>query len=233
MIISPDIIVSLIDHTLLKSYATKDDIIQLCHQAKKHKFKAVCINPSWVRIAAQALTGSPVQICTVVGFPLGANTTETKINEAIEAIRDGANEIDLVINIGLLKGNSPDLFFQDLNKVIKAINSENSGTVIKTIIETCFLNPREIVAASKLCEKAGAHIIKTSTGFGSGGAKVEDIILIKNSISANTGIKASGGISSLDLLISMYNAGATRIGTSSGLQIIREINEKYSSDKIT
>ncbi len=213
---------SLIDHTLLKPYATKSDIIQLCEDAKDYGFKAVCINPAWVSLASQVLENSNVSVCTVVGFPLGAATTEIKAAEALRAVNDGADEIDMVINIGLLKDNYLDLFLQDIHQVVKTAVSAKPKTIVKAIIETCFLSPQLIIAASQLCEKAGVHIVKTSTGFGTGGATTRDIQLIRKSVSPDVGIKASGGIKSLEQALSMHEAGATRIGTSSGVQIMEE-----------
>lgn len=213
---------SLIDHTLLKPDTVKADIIKLCQEAIKYNFKAVCINPTWVSLAAQLLSGSGTAVCTVIGFPLGAATTEIKAAEALQAVRDGADEIDMVINIGLFKDSNHDFFLKDVHEVVKSATGEKPHTIIKTIIETCLLNPQLIITASQLCEQAGVHFIKTSTGFSTAGATVEDIRLIKKSVSTDTGIKASGGIKNLDKLLEMHQAGATRIGTSSGVQIMEE-----------
>ncbi|MCL6612597.1 MAG: deoxyribose-phosphate aldolase [Peptococcaceae bacterium] len=225
MQIPPERVAALIDHTLLRPDATAKDILRLCAEAVRCGFKAVCVNPGRVALAAGALAGSGVAVCSVAGFPLGAGTTETKAAEAAGAVRDGAAEIDLVINIGLLKDGRNDLVFRDVRAVVDAVTALNPGGLVKAIIETCHLTDEEKKTACRLCEQAGARFIKTSTGMGPAGATVEDIELIRETVSPGTGIKASGGIRTLDQALRMVRAGATRIGTSSGVQIMRELNQ--------
>lgn len=213
----PDLdLVRLIDHTDLRPGATKDEIKALCLEAAKWNFKAVCVNTAFVKLAAQELAGTGVSVCTVVGFPLGATTTGAKVFEAREALENGADEIDMVINVGALKAGDDDYVVKEIQRVVAAAN----GAVVKVIIETCLLTDPEKRKASQLVAEAGAHFVKTSTGFSSGGAKVEDIILIKNVVGDNVGIKASGGIRDKNSLLAMVSAGASRIGTSNGIKII-------------
>lgn len=206
-----------IDHTLLKPDATLDMIKKLCEEAKQAYFKAVCINPYYVKYAANLLANSNVKVCTVVGFPLGANVTSTKVQETITAIKEGATEIDVVINIGALKDNNQSVVLQDL-QAVRAVCPKN--IILKVIIECTLLSEEEKIIACQLVTKAQADFIKTSTGFAGGGATEADIKLMKANIGPNVAIKASGGIKTKDDAFTMIAAGATRIGTSNGLLII-------------
>lgn len=208
-----------IDHTLLKADATSADIQQLCQEAKEHHFKTVCINPSFVSLAKDLLSDSDVGVCTVVGFPLGANKSEIKATEAMKAIEDGADEIDMVINIGALKEQDYDLVFQDIQIVAEVCHTHHKK--IKVIIETALLNDEEKVKVCKLATDAGADFVKTSTGFSSGGATVHDIELMKKAISPTMEVKASGGIRDYQSAVSMIKAGATRLGASSSVAIVK------------
>jgi deoxyribose-phosphate aldolase len=211
-------IARLIDHTLLKPDATSSQIVKLCAEAREHGFASVCVNPYWVPVAVQELSGSTVKTCTVVGFPLGANTTPTKIFEAGKALRSGAQEIDMVINIGELKSGNLAAVLADIRGVIE--ESHVGGALVKVIFETCLLTNEQKITACRLSVEAGADYVKTSTGFSTGGATVEDVALMRNTVGALTGVKASGGIRSLADLRKMVDAGATRIGTSSGVAIV-------------
>ena len=211
-------IARLIDHTLLKPDATADKIITLCGEAKEHGFASVCINPFWVPLAVQELTGSSVKTCTVVGFPLGANLTATKIFEAGKALRSGAQEIDMVINVGALVGGDLPSVLADIRGVVE--ESHGAGAIVKVILETCLLTDAQKVTASKICVEAGADFVKTSTGFSTGGATLEDIVLMRKTVGPAMGVKASGGVRSYADVMKMVEAGATRIGTSSGAAIV-------------
>ncbi|EQC43059.1 deoxyribose-phosphate aldolase [Bacteriovorax sp. BSW11_IV] len=215
----------MIDHTLLKPEASTEQIIKLCEEAKKYDFASVCINPGQVKLAKEQLQGSTVMVCTVIGFPLGANTSSVKAFETTEAIKDGADEIDMVINIGALKEGLDELVFNDILAVTKAAE----GKTVKVIFETCLLTKEEIVKACQLSEKAGAHFVKTSTGFSTGGATVEDVKLMKESVSRHIEVKASGGVRSLNDAQQMISVGATRLGTSSGVAIMNGLvsNSSY------
>lgn len=206
-----------IDHTLLKPETTLAMIEKLCQEAKSYYFKAVCINPFYVSYAAALLKDSNVNVCTVVGFPLGANTTNTKVQETITAIKDGAKEIDVVINIGALKDNNQQLVLQDLQAVRTACPSP---LVLKVIIECALLTAEQKIIACQLVTKAKADFIKTSTGFAASGASLADIKLMKANIGQQVAIKAAGGIRNLTDAMAMIKAGATRIGTSNGVDII-------------
>lgn len=223
MTTSPDKIASMIDHTLLKPDSTEKDILRLCQEAVRYGFKAVCINPSRVAAAAGALAGTGVTVCAVAGFPLGAASAAVKAAEAAGAVRDGAGEIDMVINIGLLKDGRHDLFLSDVRAVVGAVTSIRPDALVKAIIETCYLTAEEKKTACLLCQEAGAGYIKTSTGMGPAGATVEDIELIRKTVFPDTGIKASGGIKTASHALLMVGAGATRLGTSSGVQIMQEL----------
>lgn len=205
-----------IDHTLLKPEATEAQIEELCREAIKFSFFSVCINPSYVKTAVQALQGSPVRVCCVVGFPLGATTTAAKAFEAAEAVENGAAEIDMVIHVGALKEKKEDYVTAEIAAVVKAA----AGCLVKVIIETGLLTEDEKVLACKLAKKAGASYVKTSTGFGPGGATVADIMLMRETVGPELGVKASGGVRDLDAALQMIKAGATRIGTSSGVSIV-------------
>lgn len=206
----------LIDHTLLKPAATRADVQKLCDEAKKYGFASVCINPVWVSFAAEQLKGSDVKVCTVIGFPLGATPTAVKVYEAREALKDGADELDMVIHVGALKNKEYDAVYQD----IKALRDASAGAVLKVIIETSELTDEEKVKACQLAARAGADFVKTSTGFSKGGATAADVALMRKSIPAHMQVKASGGIRSKEDFDTMVAAGATRIGASSGVKIV-------------
>lgn len=206
-----------IDHTLLKPDATISQIQNLVAEAKQYRFFSVCVNPSYVATCAELLQGSSVKVCTVVGFPLGASSSSTKAFETAQAIKDGASEIDMVINIGALKSQKLLLVEDDIREVVTAAN----GLIVKVIIETSLLTNEEKVMACQIAEKAGANFVKTSTGFNGGGATLEDVTLMKESVSSNISVKASGGIKDLDTAKKMIAAGASRLGTSAGVAIIK------------
>jgi len=213
-----------IDHTLLKATATKAEIEKICEEAIAHSFKSVCVNPHFVSYAKELLRDSDVLVCTVIGFPLGANTTEAKAFETMDAVRNGADEIDMVINVGALKEGNYDYVQNDIAEVKKAAN-----TLLKVILETCYLTNEEIVVACNLAKQAGADFVKTSTGFGTAGATVEHVSLMRKTVGEKMGVKASGGVRSFDDLTKMIQAGATRIGTSSGVKLMNkeEANTDY------
>ena len=208
-----------IDHTALKADTSKDQIKKLCEEAKEYKFKAVCVNPTFVEYCSELLKGSEVNIATVIGFPLGANTSATKAFETSDAIKKGANEVDMVINIGALKDSNYKLVEEDIASVVKAADKK---AIVKVIIETSLLSDEEKKKACELALKAGADFVKTSTGFSTGGATIEDVILMKTIVGDKLQVKASGGVRDLDTAKKMIEAGATRIGTSSGVKIIEE-----------
>ncbi|WP_026574380.1 deoxyribose-phosphate aldolase [Bacillus sp. UNC438CL73TsuS30] len=210
-------IVKMIDHTLLKADATKADIIKLVEEAKEYSFASVCVNPTWVGTAAQMLADTPeVKVCTVIGFPLGASTPETKAFETKNAIENGAEEVDMVINIAALRDHDDELVERDIRAVVEAAKG---NALTKVIIETCLLTNEEKVRACELAVKAGADYVKTSTGFSTGGATVEDIQLMRETVGPEIGVKASGGVRSREDALAMVEAGATRIGASSGVAI--------------
>ena len=205
-----------IDHTLLKADASQEQIETLIEEAKKYDFASVCVNPTWVSFAAQALKATDVKVCTVIGFPLGANTPELKAFETSDAIQNGANEVDMVINIGALKSRNFDLVERDIRAVVEAAE----GTLVKVIIETCLLTDDEKVKACQIAQKAGADFVKTSTGFSTGGATVADVALMRKTVGPDMGVKASGGARSYEDALAFIKAGATRIGASSGVAIM-------------
>ena len=205
-----------IDHTLLKPDASQEQIETLIEEAKKYDFASVCVNPTWVNFAAQALKATDVKVCTVIGFPLGANTPELKAFETSDAIQNGADEVDMVINIGALKSRNFDLVERDIRAVVEAAK----GTLVKVIIETCLLTDDEKVKACQIAQKAGADFVKTSTGFSTGGATVEDVALMRKTVGPDMGVKASGGARSYEDALAFIKAGATRIGASSGVAIM-------------
>lgn len=212
-----------IDHTLLKPGATREQIEQLCQEAEKFQFATVCINPAWVKSCRELLQDTPVKICTVVGFPLGANTPEVKAFEARQAIREGAREIDMVINVGALKSGDDELVLRDITAVTEACR--DGSALSKVIIEAALLTDEEKVRACLLAREAKADFVKTSTGFGPGGATVHDVALMKEAVQCQLEVKAAGGIRSLADAKKMLEAGATRIGASAGVKIIRETEE--------
>ena len=205
-----------IDHTNLKNTATLKDIEKLCNEAIKYKFASVCIYPYYVPLAKKLLKDTNVEVCTVIGFPTGESTKEVKVYEAIDAVEKGANEIDMVINISALKNKDYDYVKEEIEEVRDAID----GKVLKVIIETCLLTEKEIIKMTEICNETFVNFIKTSTGFSTGGAKVEDIKLINKHKNEVLEIKASGGIRDIHTMEDMINAGATRIGTSSGVEIM-------------
>ncbi len=214
----PDI-ASLIDHTLLKPDATPDQIAQLCYEARKYGFASVCINPGHVKLCTDLLRGTKVKVCTVIGFPLGATSPEVKVYETETALRDGATEIDMVINIGALKGGDHTVVARDIQGVVKVAHA--AGAIVKVIIETSLLTEEEKVAACLLSKEAGADYVKTSTGFAGGGATVEDVALMRRVVGPEMGVKASGGVKSFEDAKSMVAAGATRLGASAGVKIVQ------------
>ncbi|OED32238.1 deoxyribose-phosphate aldolase [Planococcus maritimus] len=211
-------IASLIDHTLLKAEATAPQIEQLCKEAAEHHFASVCVNPAWVALAAKHLEESEVKVCTVIGFPLGASTSETKAFETKDAIEKGAGEIDMVLNIGALKSGQEDVVKADVEAVV---NAAKGKAIVKVILEICLLKDEEIKVASRLSKEAGADFVKTSTGFSTGGATIEAVRLMRETVGPDLGVKASGGVRSLEDVEKMVEAGATRIGASSGVQIMQ------------
>ncbi|OCS88521.1 deoxyribose-phosphate aldolase [Caryophanon tenue] len=213
---------AMIDHTLLKQDATKAQIEQICAEAKEYKFASVCVNPTWIETAAALLNGTGVDVCTVIGFPLGASTTAVKAFETRDAIEKGATEIDMVINVGELKDGNFDYVHQDIKAVVDAAN----GTLVKVIIETCLLTDEEKVKACELSVAAGANFVKTSTGFSTGGATPEDIALMRKTVGPDLGVKASGGVRSLEDMKAMIANGATRIGASSGVAIMNGLTSE-------
>lgn len=208
-------IANYIDHTLLKATATNEQILKLCEEAKKHKFAAVCVNSYYTKTVFEALKGTDVKVCVVVGFPLGACTTETKAFETQQAVENGADEIDMVINIGALKSGDIAVVENDIAAVVKAA----SGAIVKVIIETCYLTEEEKEKACFAASEAGAHFVKTSTGFGTGGATIQDVTLMKKLVGKTMKVKAAGGVKNEDDAKNMILAGADRIGTSSGVDI--------------
>ncbi len=223
----PDLkqIPSFIDHTLLKPDASAAGIDRLCQEAVQFNFYSVCVNGQWVSRCREALQGSQVKISVVVGFPLGAGQSEVKAYEAAKAAENGANEIDMVLAVGsLLEGDFAGVR-TDIRKVVEAVKG---GAIVKVILETGFLNEEQKVMACRLSEETGAHYVKTSTGFGPGGATVEDIRLMRANVSASLGVKASGGVRDLDAAVRMIEAGATRLGTSSGVAIMNGLQSSSS-----
>jgi deoxyribose-phosphate aldolase len=210
-------IAAMIDHTLLKADSTQQEIIKLCKEAKQYNFATVCVNPYWVRLAVQELKDSKVGITTVIGFPLGSSTSLVKSTEASDAIQNGATEIDMVLNVGALKSGDFDAVERDIEGVVLACKGK---AIVKVIIETCYLTDDEKKRAAEMCKSAGADFVKTSTGFGPSGATLKDIQLIRQTVGNEMGIKASGGVRDLPFAIQLIEAGATRLGTSSGIALV-------------
>jgi deoxyribose-phosphate aldolase len=215
--IKPINLASFIDHTQLKPDTSKRQIVQLCREAKTYGFATVCVNPYWVALASEELRDSPVGITTVVGFPLGSTTTYSKVHEADNAIHNGATEIDMVMNIGALKSGDLSSVRDDITGVVDVCRGR---AAVKVILETCFLTDEEKRAAAVICKEAGADFVKTSTGFGTGGATIEDIKLLRDAVGPHMGVKASGGIRDADFALRLKSAGATRIGASASVQIV-------------
>jgi len=207
-----------IDHTLLKQNATREQIITLCQEAKTYDFASVCVNPTWVSTCAEQLAGSDVKVCTVIGFPLGATTTAVKAYETKNAVDNGATEIDMVINIGALKDKHLSLITED----IRAVKAAAGKLVVKVIIETCLLTDEEKVLACEAALNAGADFVKTSTGFSTAGATVEDVRLMKSVVGSRALVKAAGGVRTYEDLVAMIDAGADRIGTSAGVALLNK-----------
>jgi deoxyribose-phosphate aldolase len=210
-------IAKMIDHTVLSAISTRTDIIRVCEEARQYGFATVCVNPFWVPTAASELAGSGVGITTVIGFPLGASRTVVKTAEARDAIEAGATEIDMVLNVGALKSGDREAVLQDVKSVVAACKGR---AAVKVIIETCYLTDDEKREASLICKEAGANFVKTSTGFGTGGATVEDIKLIRSVVGPEMGIKASGGVRDLAFALELTRAGATRLGASASVAIV-------------
>jgi deoxyribose-phosphate aldolase len=211
-------IAGIIDHTLLRPEATRDDILKICREARQYNFASVCVNPYWVPVVATELAGSPVKVCAVIGFPLGATSTEVKVAETEAALRAGAQEIDMVQNIGALRGGDHAVVKQDIAAVVAA--AHRAGAIVKVILETALLDDDQKVAACGLAKDAKADFVKTSTGFGPSGATAHDVELMRIAVGPEMGVKASGGIRTLDDLKKMTAAGATRIGASAGVKIV-------------
>ena len=211
-------VAALIDHTLLKPEATAADIRKVCGEARDYHFASVCVNPYWVRLVAEELVGSTVKVCSVVGFPLGASATQIKVAETAAAIRDGAQEIDMVLNIGALRGGDHDAVRGDIQAVVEIAHA--CGAIVKVILETALLNDEQKVAASLIAKEAGADFVKTSTGFGPGGATAADVALMRRTVGPEMGVKASGGVRTLEDLKTMAAAGANRVGASASVKIV-------------
>lgn len=214
-----------IDHTALTAEKTEQDILKLCDEAIEHNFFSVCVNSGYIPLAKQKLQNANVKICTVVGFPLGANLSCVKAFEAKEAIKAGAEEIDMVINIGLIKSSKWDSVKADIQAVLTACE----GALLKVILETCLLTKEEITRSCKICRDLGVGFVKTSTGFNKGGATVEDIALMRQVVGENIGVKASGGVRDTETAIAMIKNGATRIGSSSGIAIINGLADNNAT----
>ena len=211
-------IASLIDHTVLKPEATRADLVKVCREARQYHFASVCVNPYWVPLVRAELSGSPVKICTVVGFPLGATSTESKVAETGIALRDGAQEIDMVINVGALRSGDNEAVKSDIRQVVKA--AHEAKAIVKVILETALLDDNQKAVACTLAKLAGADFVKTSTGFGPSGATAHDVALMRSVVGPEMGIKAAGGIRTLADLQAMTAAGATRIGASASVKIV-------------
>jgi deoxyribose-phosphate aldolase len=211
-------IAALIDHTILKPEATRDDVVKICREARQYGFASVCVNPYWVPLVRAELAGSAVKVCTVVGFPLGATSTEAKVAETAAAVRVGAEEIDMVINVGALRSGDLDAVRQDIRRVVET--AHEAGAIVKTILETALLDDAQKTAACKLAQQAGADFVKTSTGFSTAGATAHDVALMRGVVGPGMGVKAAGGIRTLSDLRAMTAAGATRIGASASIKIV-------------
>ncbi|HEX4135691.1 MAG TPA: deoxyribose-phosphate aldolase [Bryobacteraceae bacterium] len=210
----------LIDHTILKPEATREEVRQVCAEALKFEFASVCVNPFWAKFVAAELHGSPVKVCTVAGFPLGATTTAAKVAEALSSVRDGAEEVDMVINIGALRGSERDVVKSDILGVVAGCHGH--GVIVKVILETALLDDVQKMLACRLSQDAGAEFVKTSTGFGKAGATTADVALMRRTVGKSMGVKASGGIRTLADLQAMVAAGANRIGASASVRIVEE-----------
>lgn len=207
----------MIDHTILKANASEEDVLKIIEEAKKYEFFSVCVNPYWVALAHEKLAGTKVSTCTVIGFPLGANTSEVKAYETKDAIANGADEVDMVLNVGAMKSKQHKKVLKDIEAVVQAADGK---ALVKVIIETALLTDEEKVKACEMAKEAGADFVKTSTGFSTGGATVEDVKLMRSTVGPDMGVKASGGIHNKEEAQAMVDAGATRIGTSAGVSIM-------------
>lgn len=208
----------LIDHTALKPNTSKESILKLIAEAKTYDFASVCVNPCWVELAHQELKNTDVKVCTVIGFPLGANTTEVKVFETKDAIEKGAQEIDMVINIAMLKDKEYDYVENEIHQIVEATKDK---AIVKVIIEACLLTDEEKIKACELSQKAGADFVKTSTGFSTGGATVHDVALMRKTVGTDMGVKASGGVHTHEEALAMIEAGANRIGASAGVKLLK------------
>lgn len=206
------------DHTLLAANATRSEVEQLCKEAKEYDFMSVCVNPYFVSLAKKELAGSDVKVCTVIGFPLGQMSTKAKVFEANDAVKMGADEVDMVINVSALKDQDYDYVRNEIHEIKEACE----GKLLKVILECCYLSKEEIKKASELAKEAGADFVKTSTGFGKGGAKAEDVKIMRETVGSDMGVKAAGGIHTLADFKAMVDAGANRIGCSHSIQIMEE-----------
>jgi len=227
--ITKEQLAKLIDHTLLKPDTTEDSIKQLCKEAKEFKFCSVCVNPTYISLASSILNGTEVKVCSVIGFPLGASTPEVKALEAEKAIINGASEIDMVMNIGALKSQDYELVKKDISEVVERARTSQKDIIVKVILETGLLTKHEKEIACKLVKETDANFVKTSTGFNAPGATVYDVELLKKSVGPNVKVKASGGIRTFREAIKLINAGADRIGTSSGVLIIEQYSNEYKN----
>ncbi len=209
-----------IDHTALKPETTREQIIALCREAVEYGFATVCVNPCYVSLCSEQLKNTSVRVCTVIGFPLGASTTSTKVSETLDAIENGASEVDMVINICALKSGDHEYVSRDINEVVKAAGDK---AVVKVILETCLLTKEEIKSVCLICKEAGAGFVKTSTGFSTHGATVEDVMIMRQTVGPDMGVKASGGIRTLETAMAMLEAGANRLGTSASIHIVKGV----------
>jgi len=210
-----------IDHTLLKPDAGESDILRLCDEARTYRFASVCVNPSWVRLCSNVLHDSDSRVCTVIGFPLGCNRTEVKLHEAEMALHDGAVELDMVLHVGRLKQGDAAYVEHDIASVCAVVKGADESNILKVILETCLLTAEEIATACRIALECGADLVKTSTGFSIGGATLEAVTLMRRIVGERAGVKASGGIRSREFALDLLEAGATRLGTSSSIEIIR------------
>jgi deoxyribose-phosphate aldolase len=224
---SPASLAKYIDHTILKPEASEADVRKVCDEAKECQFASVCVNPSYIAFVAELLSGSGVKPCVVVGFPLGATTPEVKAEETCKVVSLGAEEVDMVVNIGATKSGKWDLVEKDIEAVV---NAAKGNAIVKVIIETCLLTDDEKVKVCTIAKNVGADFVKTSTGFSTGGATVEDVRLMRQTVGPEMGVKASGGVRDYETAVAMIQAGATRLGTSSGVKIVSGDHSQSSSD---
>jgi deoxyribose-phosphate aldolase len=224
---SPAALAAVLDHTLLKPDATRAQVVQLCHEAAEHRFACAMVNPAWVAVAAETLAGTGIPVGVVVGFPLGATLSASKRDETTRVVKLGAHDVDMVLNVGLLKSGDFEAVKQDIRGVVEL--AHGGGAIVKVILETCLLSFEEKMRASELALAAGADFLKTSTGFSTGGATVDDIALMRGVAGSRAGVKASGGIRSLADAAAMLKAGASRIGASASVRIVQELSEPLAA----